>query len=216
MRLIDCFTPLISFALHAQANSSDIEPEKLAEQFIDFVKRCRALCDEHGFRENERESGLFAVVAWIDEQRLCDPLLGDQWVHYLLQKTLFNTTNSGDEFYDRFSKIDNENDELRNVYIHCLALGFRGKMYESADVFEDFCQQTFACDSESIGGSLPDPLFPQSYASTDGGSLLQGRSRRVLSSLFFVVLSAGILGGLYLLGERSLGLLYSSLKMVAL
>lgn len=214
MRLIDCFSPLISVALHAQ--NSEMGAESVAEQLTTLVERCRVLCGDHGYSAHQREQALFAVAVWIDEQRLCDERLRGQWVHYSLQKALFNTTNGGDEFYNRFEQLDKADTELCEVYLYCLVMGFRGKMFDSEDVFEQFCQETFGCDSASIGGSLPEPLFPASYDCGDGGGKWKRRNRSFFLTLLFMVLSAGLLGGLYLLGERSLGMVYSSLKTAGL
>jgi len=215
MRLIDCFSTLISFALHTE-RKPEREADKIYAQYIDFVQQCRSLCDEHGYSQYLREHALFAIVVWIDEQRLCDERLRVEWIHFSLQRELFNTTNGGDDFYTRFVDISEEDVELREVYIHCLVLGFRGNMYNRPEMFEDFCQKTLGCDSVAIGAILPDPLFPESYNIKTPGRFRRRRNWTGLSSVFFVIVSVGLLGCFYFLGQRSLGMVLASLKSIGL
>ncbi len=221
MRLIDCFSSLISFALYSQ-NRPDLtaldSAEKIHARCKQFVEESRMCCQDKGYSEAQQEGALFAVVAWVDEYRLCAAEQADsQWLHYELQRTFFNTSNAGDEFYDRFHAIAAEDKELLEVYAYCLALGFRGRLYDDPEAFDDFCQQFLGAGGDEIGGSLPDLLFAEGYDPESTGT--SGRRMSFLPSTFtllFFFFSVCMVGGLYLLGNRSLQALYSSLPAVGL
>lgn len=219
MRLIDCFAPLISYTFQNQLTTGieEIAPLKVQEQFLELTALCRQNCDQQGFSQEQRENALFAVIAWIDEQRLCDNDTDRQWLHLELQKVLFNTSIAGDEFYNRFAIIPELDDQVREVFAYCLVLGFRGRMYDSPEMFTDFCQVSFGSDIESLSGQFSEQLFGEGFLGAQKGQRLKTFSLfPVPFHLAVVLLSVGLLGGLFFFCQRSLNVLYASLPTVGL
>ncbi len=215
MRLIDCFALLISSALHPKSLSLETDATEVHGQFITLGNQCQLLCDQYGFSRDQQQEALFAIVVWIDEQRLSNGELRQWWLASSLQNTLFNTTNGGDEFYRRLARIKG-NDQLLEVYKHCLALGFRGNMFKEKDQFDTFYRETFACSSNGIEEDMPIPLFPESYGTDSSQSKRRHRIGSITSFIFTIVVTSALLGGLFFLGQKSLEIASSSLKTVGL
>ncbi len=75
----------------------------------------------------------FAVVAWVDETILkartdddCPWDAAEQWSHFSLQHELYDIANAGEEFFPRLKQLQPEQNEIREVYYLCLALGYGG------------------------------------------------------------------------------------------
>ncbi len=218
MRLIDCYAPLISFTLYDQAHikaKGGDSAENIHERFLELVEQGRRCCDAHDYTTQQREEALFAIVAWIDEFRLCEAeQAGHQWFHYELQRALFNTSNGGDEFYDHLSRISSEDHELREVFIHCLSLGFRGRFFDDPEGFDQFCQDTLGITADMIGGELPDVLFASGYFPSE--SKRPSMRHRFLPSSFtilLVLITLGGLGAVYFFCQQSLEHIYSFLSL---
>ncbi len=217
MKLIDCYAPLISFTLYDHAHEQakdDNSAQKVHERFLELVEQGRRCCNGHGYTPHQREEALFAVVVWIDEFRLCEAEhSGPQWFHYELQRALFNTSNGGDEFYEHLSRISPEDNELRDVFIYCLSLGFRGRFFDDPDGFDQFCKDTLGIKSEDIGGILPDILFASGYLPPDAkASAAKHRFMPSSFTILLVLFTIGGLGAVYLFCQQSLEHIYSFLS----
>jgi type VI secretion system protein ImpK len=78
--------------------------------------------------EDEVAEARFAVVAWCDEMILRSNWLGrEEWESDTLQFQLYRTRNAGDEFFGRLERLRPDQNEAREVYFLCLALGFIGR-----------------------------------------------------------------------------------------
>jgi type VI secretion system protein ImpK len=86
-----------------------------------------ALTAGHSMREFH--AGLFPVVAWADEQisRLTRWDSNLIWQRYLLQKQYFKTTVAGIEFFQRLEALETEEENVREIYLLCLCMGFLGR-----------------------------------------------------------------------------------------
>ncbi len=212
MRLIDCFSPLISLALHGKEGSNVQELEGLHVQLMNFVEQSRGVCTESGYTEKQCESALFAVVSWIDERNLLNSDVGHIWVHLQLQKTLFNTTSAGDEFFERVQKFTDQDTELLDVYRACLALGFRGRMFDDQELFDEFSIEHFGCKITDAATLQPTPLFAEAYNIGKKNRMGQGRLRpSTLQSCLLLLASLAFLGGMYFVFQQSLDSLYLTL-----
>lgn len=137
MRIVDCFTDVILYARKLsrgdiQVESADEAREKLKELFASS----RSLSDEHDFSSVMYADAIFPVVAFVDELFLCSNWgFKKDWQLEPLQRTYFNTTNAGSEFYDRLSVLNKfgPDKDVREVYALCLGLGFRGKYFRGED-----------------------------------------------------------------------------------
>lgn len=112
--------------------------ETFRQQSIDLFDHALAtsgaFCDEREIKQT-----YFAVVIWLDEIVLRSaPDWTREWQNDLLQTRLFNTSIGGSEFFLQLDAIDAENIQVRQVYLFCLLMGFRGQY---VDQHPDFLRQ---------------------------------------------------------------------------
>lgn len=95
----------------------------------------------------------FAVCAWIDELVMNSAWEHhDEWQKELLQAEYYRTTNAGEEFFERLSRLHPEQKEVREIYHLCLCLGFKGRYCwdDDAPKLKEIMHQNYAL--------LPGPL----------------------------------------------------------
>ena len=89
-----------------------------------------------GFPHESCTQALFPIVAFIDEAILTSTWKEKvEWQRESLQRSFFNTTNSGYEFYERLNKLNRQGDDrsVREVYLLCLSLGYKGRYFSPQD-----------------------------------------------------------------------------------
>jgi len=164
--IIDNVTPLFVYTLEFTENAQDerFTVERLEtdyERLIQEAKSTAVLGEEHF------ETALFPVVAWIDEMILSSHSpISKVWRRALLQKRHFDTSNAGAEFYERLETLDENETELRFLYIYCISLGFKGMYYRPEDTerLREIYETQKAYLKESIPQEFPDYAFKKAYA----------------------------------------------------
>jgi len=147
------------------------------------------------------EAGRFAVCAWIDEAILNSNWpQKQQWQREQLQRLYYQTTEAGEEFFERLNALGLHQREVREVYYLCLALGFMGRFHQPGD--EVLLEQLKNSNLKILTGSslgLPTlerkQLFPESYPTETIGS-----SAAPKKSSFPILTIVGILAPLVLFG----------------
>ena len=127
--LSDDFVPLVAW-VREQLSRPLPEPAAFRAEILSRIDRARISARERGVEESLFESGLFPVVAWIDESLMQSNWAGaTEWSRNLLQKALFKTGNGGVEFFRRLSALGTgpEEREVLAVYYMILHLGFLGQ-----------------------------------------------------------------------------------------
>jgi len=186
MALIDHFLPPIAFAAML-ASEEDLADTPYETARAD-MNRLLDQAEENAHRENpdQANDALFAVCAFADETVLDSSWPGRQaWMRRKLQEERFHTANAGWEFYERFDglsadEIADENAdekdrppeafrnrarrELLEVYLACLALGFKGR-YDDDPGRERIDRMAGANLERLIAGSglSGDKVFPEAY-----------------------------------------------------
>lgn len=168
MSLVDCFCELFAYILHVmhKPEQEQMKSEDVHDHCLELVESARQCGLENGYEQARFDDGLFAVVVWIDETILCSRVpFRHEWANQLLQRQLFDTTNGGDEFYDRLDGIDPGDKILLEVFAYCFALGFHGQLYAEPD----------AADEKRI--ELLSVMNPD-FAPTQTGKLLPALEKR--------------------------------------
>ncbi len=138
MRLVDFFIdPILKLReLLPALDHSEQEHEPVKKLFVDMLIQAQSAGIKAGFDKETMESALFPVVAYIDES-----LMTSKWSQRLvwqkssLQREFYQTTNAGRAFYDRLNKLNRQGNDrsVREVYLLCLGLGFKGQYYSPQD-----------------------------------------------------------------------------------
>lgn len=130
-RLLDCFTASLSFGLALDASIAAGRPalshDAAQQQARRLLDAARAQALASGTPAAQVESAVFAMVAWIDEILARHP--GAEAGAAPLQVQLFNSNNAHSEFFHHLSALTAQDDEVREVYWHALAHGFKGQYY---------------------------------------------------------------------------------------
>ncbi len=207
-KLVDCFMEIFSYTLYLlreieEGGSPDFD--KVKEDYDKLFERSARRASSCGLSMVRWKKGCFPVCAFVDEKILCSSWKErTKWLNYQLQRKFFNTTNAGEEFFQKMESLSDEEKDVRKVYSYCLAFGFTGRYYSPKDQekLQEIKAENFLKyfeDEEEI--SLPETIFPKAY------------SQKVSSkkTMFTFKSNVGIL--LFSLIPLGIGLLYWMLKM---
>lgn len=145
--------------------------QQMREKIVKLIGSSRL----DAFAAEDVTNARFAVCACIDEQIARSGWEHkDLWLKEQLQRSYFNTTDAGEEFFLRLELLGPHQREVREVYYLCLALGFTGKFCNPGD--EHHLEQLKLANlkllvGEGAGSRALDgtPLFPGCHASADAG-----------------------------------------------
>ena len=174
MRIIDHFIELIANTALLVKEAVKLQPthEEIVEKYNQLVERSRQSAKNAGISIELWEKAFFAVCAWIDEQILCSEWVEkEKWQHTKLQRIYFNTSNAGEEFFSNLEKLDSEdeNNGIREVYVYCLSMGFKGMFFlpgDASTLSEIKARQKELLASEKKDVSIEELLlFPHAYES---------------------------------------------------
>lgn len=139
MHLSDCFIDIFAYVTFFLRSVDVKQPS--CEQVKNDIRRLLAESDNYivrgNFQRDDFDLARFAVCAWVDEVLLNSPWeQRSLWLKDQLQRFYYNTTDAGEEFFDRLSAIGLHQREVREVYYLCLALGFTGRYCHQGDEYQ--------------------------------------------------------------------------------
>ncbi|MDD3294339.1 MAG: DotU family type IV/VI secretion system protein [Geobacteraceae bacterium] len=138
MHLTDCFMELIAYVVYFRKNVASRQPafEQVKADIHRLLSGSDGLAARGGFPREDYEQAHFAVCAWVDETILDSPWESRTlWQREQLQRVYYNTTEAGEEFFERLNRLGLHQRDVREVYYLCLALGFRGRFIHPGDEF---------------------------------------------------------------------------------
>ncbi len=171
MPLSDFFMPVIAYMLYFLKTAERQQPSY--DQVKADISRLLAQAEEAVRKglvtPEDFEAGRFAVCAWIDEAILnSNWQQKQQWQREQLQRLYYQTTEAGEEFFDRLNALGLHQRDVRELYYLCLSLGFMGRFHQPGD--EILLEQLKNSNLKILTGSslgLPTlerkQLFPESY-----------------------------------------------------
>lgn len=181
MRIADYFIPLTAFIQGSGATNSP-EPETLAAQIDSLVQHAQNRALQDGVELELFQSALFPVLAWADETIARTHRWPSEhaWQKHLLQRRYFKTGLAGREFFERLSALPPKDTAIREVYLLCLSLGFKGQYSmspNSAELANIRVEQYKLLQKAdpAYQAATDRALFPHAYAMTDQG----GSGRRM-------------------------------------
>lgn len=166
MRLSDSIVPVLVQVQQFCAQPSGTAAE-LSQRLDALVLEVRTQARTAGHSPVDIDAALFAVVAWCDETLSTSKWTeAATWSRHLLQRRYFGITNAGVEFFRQLDALDTSRDALREVFVLCLQLGFRGKYAygQSPQQLTNLRRAQLAhllAGRPSPGGGTP--LFPDGY-----------------------------------------------------
>lgn len=171
MHLTDCFMELVAYVTYFLKTAAKKQPpfEQVKADILRLLTKSEEYVRKGLFSQEDYDQGRFMICAWIDEA-----ILGSSWDHKnlwqreQLQRLYYNTTEAGEEVFERLNALGLHQREIRELYYLCLTLGFKGRFIHHGD--EYLLEQLKASNLKLlIGSSVGIPsleraeLFPESY-----------------------------------------------------
>jgi type VI secretion system protein ImpK len=163
------------------------------------------------FTQEDFNQARFAICAWVDEVILSSSWeQKNQWQREQLQRIYYNTTDAGEEFFERLNALGLHQRDVREVYYLCLALGFTGRYCNKGD--DLLLDQLKSSNLKLLlGSSVGVPslertdLFPEAHA-TGSTEIKQEKQKFRFSLSNLITLAAPVLlfGLLFLIYKFSL------------
>lgn len=210
MRLIDCFVELFIELKNIESSlqDEDMEYDDMAARIDKLLDNSLSLAKNHNLDLSYYDMARFPVIGFIDEILLTSTWSGKQtWMKKPLQLLHYNTSNIGKEFYERLNELSMQgpDKDVREVYLHCLGLGFKGRYFRNEDriAYEEVKQFNLKAMLPDIADKNIDDtiLFPDAYRNDEndktGGVMRRMKIMPVVIGVPVAVLAA-------------LGLYYSS------
>lgn len=198
MKLSDYFIPLIAFVKSFERGDNRAAQE-LSDEIDSLIHQAQGKALKDGVELASFQAAMYPVLAWADERISRHHKWDDEhaWQRFLLQRRYFKTGMAGREFFDRLQQLDEDDVQVREVYVMCLCLGFLGRYSmvpnsaELAALRVDQYQVLQRAD-KSLSDADRSVLFPQAYGLTPAPA---GRARshstvsrrRWSRLLFFIV-----------------------------
>lgn len=134
-RLIDYYSKLFMTVLEIdealkQGKEAEHDCPTALQNIKDALKIAERDAKANGKLSEDVELCSFAYCAWADEYFAKNA----EWSrgYTPLQVTFFHTRNAGNEFYEKFERLREDQEEVREVYYIALGLGFLGENYNDA------------------------------------------------------------------------------------
>lgn len=171
MHLTDCFMELVAYMAYFLKTAAKKQPpfEQVKADILRLLTKSEECVRKGLFSQEDYDQARFMICAWIDEA-----ILGSSWDHKnlwqreQLQRLYYNTTEAGEEVFERLNALGLHQREIRELYYLCLTLGFKGRFIHHGD--EYLLEQLKASNLKLlIGSSVGIPsleraeLFPESY-----------------------------------------------------
>jgi len=190
MHLSDCFIKTLAYVTYFLRSVETRQPDhaQVKADLRRLMQESEALLNQGSFSRDDYDLARFAVCAFVDEALLKSPWAHRTlWLKDQLQRSIYNTTDAGEEFFARLSSLGLHQRAVREVYYLCLALGFTGRYCHPGDEYQ--LEQLKTSNLKLLLGSsvgLPSlertDLFPEAYPSgpvDPGCKIVRGGSRLV-------------------------------------
>jgi type VI secretion system protein ImpK len=173
MHLSDCFIKIFAYVAYflKSVETRQHDYDRVKGDIQRLIRESEMLFSHGNFSRDDYDQARFAVCAWVDEALLKSPWEHrNLWLKDQLQRSYYNTTDAGEEFFQRLSAVGLHQREAREVYYLCLALGFTGRYCHPGDEYQ--LEQIKTSSLKLLLGSsvgLPSlertDLFPEAHPS---------------------------------------------------
>ena len=207
MRLCDCFIDIFAYTLFLlkSGQTRGVLFDAAMADMNRLLTESAGLASSQGFSDADHDLARFAVIAWVDEVILGSSWGGKgQWQRDQLQRRFYQTTEAGEIFFQRLNTVGIHQNEVREVFYLCLALGFTGQYCNPGD--EMLLEQLKGSNLKLITGSsvaLPTistmTLFPETRTKAKMPEQRGRSSRFSLIFLASLIVPPGIYAALFVL-----------------
>lgn len=171
MRLTDSFMELVAYVAYFVRSADRKQPpyDQVKADILRLLSQSETSLRDGLVSQEDYDLARFAICAWVDETILNSPWREkNRWQTEQLQRQYYQTTEAGEEFFERLNTLGLHQREVREVYYLCLAMGFKGRHIHEGDEF--LLEQLKTSNLKLLMGTslgLPsldrDDLFPEAY-----------------------------------------------------
>ncbi|MBM4330008.1 MAG: DotU family type IV/VI secretion system protein [Deltaproteobacteria bacterium] len=171
MHLTDCFMPVIAYVVYFLKTAAVKQPpyDQVKADIFRLLGQSEDCLKKGLFSQEDYDGARFAICSWIDEAILNSSWnQKQQWQREQLQRLYYQTTEAGEEFFERLNALGPHQRDVREIYYLCLALGFAGRFCQAGD--EALLEQLKTSNLKLLAGSsvgIPSlertELFPEAY-----------------------------------------------------
>ncbi|MFP7754269.1 DotU family type IV/VI secretion system protein [Thermodesulfobacteriota bacterium B35] len=209
MQMVDCFIELIAYVTLFLETAAQQQPdfERVSADLSGLVAAAETCRQEARLPAEDFDLARFAVFAWIDEAILGSAWQEkNRWQGEQLQRRYYQTAEAGEEFFEKLNSLGPHQQQVREVYYLCLALGFTGRYCNPGDEF--LLEQLKNSNLRLLVGDAPDlsapdgtVLFADAYPGEGGvpGAQRKAGRRLPLEVVAGIVLPVLLFGGLFLI-----------------
>jgi type VI secretion system protein ImpK len=130
LSLMELCMPLFGYATMLPGEASGTQPDYDAfrKEILAALQRIERDAPEHGIEEEDAREASYALSLFLDEQVVYSEWQGKpRWSAEPLHIVLHRDAEGGENFYRRLEELGNRQKAVKEVYLVCLALGYRGK-----------------------------------------------------------------------------------------
>jgi type VI secretion system protein ImpK len=137
LNLADVCSEIFLFAFRMEETLTEEEDaEKVQIQVDELFQKLDAAAHQAELSLEDTHQSKYALAAYLDEKVLNSNLpFRGSWSSRPLQLKYFDDSAAGEEFYNRLDNLRHSPEEKvpawLEIYLMCLALGFRGKLVDS-------------------------------------------------------------------------------------
>ncbi|NVN91624.1 MAG: DotU family type IV/VI secretion system protein, partial [Desulfuromonadales bacterium] len=159
------------YVAYFKQNAATRQPpfEQVKGDIQRLLSESEAYVKKGAFSQEDYDQARFMVCAWVDEAILSSSWSQKgSWQREQLQRLYYNTTDAGEEVFERLNALGFHQQDVREVFYLCLALGFKGRFIHQGDEF--LLEQLKLSNLKFLMGSsvgIPSldraELFPEAY-----------------------------------------------------
>jgi len=206
MHLSDLFVETIAYVVYFLKSAQKKQPpyDQVRARVLQLLSESQKKAAD--VPVDDYDQARFALCAWIDEA-LMNSAWAERttWIKEPLQLKFYQTTNAGELFFERLNTLAAHQNEVREVYYLCLAMGFMGRYGNEEDRF--LLDQLKTSNLKVLTGTslgLPSlkkgELFPEAYPVDSQEKIPVKTSGRFnLISIIMAVFPVALFGVIYLI-----------------
>lgn len=171
MHLTDCFIELMAYVTYFSRTAATKQPayEQVKADMLRLLTKSEECVRKGWFSQEDYDQARFMICAWADESILASKWQHrGQWQREQLQRIFYNTTEAGEEVFERLNRLAFHQKDVRELYYLCLSLGFKGRFLKPED--EYLLEQLQSSNLKLLLGGSPSvpslektDLFPEAY-----------------------------------------------------
>lgn len=168
--LMDLCTPVFGYAAMLPPDPAAAQPdyEQFRNQVLAALNRIQADASEHGIEAEDARQACYALSFFLDTQVAQSKWTGkERWSGEPLGIVLQQDPEGGVNFFRRLDAFGDRQSGVKEVFLVCLAMGFRGKYAEQDAATQ--AAQIAAVRQKIVRSIHPEPmdkqgeLFPEAY-----------------------------------------------------